>query len=147
MFQRLLVPLGDGELGARAIEVGVALARSLGAAITGFVAEPIVPRPSAMETLGAPEATASVEELRTDEHAQGALERFEEAAQRAGVAFASDYRHTQDIAGSIVEAAQRHGCDLIVMVTHHRGVLGRLVSGSHTRRVLARSALPVLVTH
>jgi nucleotide-binding universal stress UspA family protein len=145
MFQRLLVPLDEGELAPRSIEAGVALARRLGAAITGFIAEPPVPLPSAGVQAGAHPAVASVEELRTNEHAQRLLHRFELAAGRAGVAFNADYDHSPDIAGAIVEAAQRNHCDLILMVTHRRGALSRLVHGSHTRQVLARSPVAVLV--
>lgn len=145
MFQRLLVPLDGGELAPRSIEAGIALARRLGAAITGFIVEPPVPLPSVGVRPGPQPAVASVEELRTDEHAQRLLARFELAARRAGVPFNADYRHTHDIAGSIIEAAQRNGCDLIVMVTHRRGPFGRLLHGSHTRQVLARTETAVLV--
>jgi nucleotide-binding universal stress UspA family protein len=40
-----------------------------------------------------------------------------------------------------------HHCDLIVMVTHGRGAFGEMLFGSHTKNVLARSLLPLLVLH
>jgi nucleotide-binding universal stress UspA family protein len=36
---------------------------------------------------------------------------------------------------------------MIVMVTHGRGVFGELLFGSHTKKLLARTKLPLLVLH
>ena len=151
MFHRLLVALDGAELAPRAIEVSIALAQQLGAAIIGFIAEPPVPLPSPgarAQTPGqASDLTASVCELRTGEHAQRLLDGFGQRARCAGVAFEGHYLNTQDIDGAIVWAAQHHDCDMIVMVTHGRGAIGRFFLGSHTSKVVERSALPVLVMH
>lgn len=138
-FKRLLVPIDGGELMPRAIDASVAFAAQLGASIAGFIAQAPVPLPTGQ--------TVSVNESRADETAQRLLHRFDEQAQRAGVAFDGHYRHTPDIAAAIVQAAQEYQCDMIVMVTHGRGSVGRLVFGSHTQQVLARSTIPVLVMH
>ena len=45
----------------------------------------------------------------------------------------------------IVKAAKRHRCDLIVMASHGRRGISRLLLGSVTNNVLAYSPLPVLV--
>ena len=47
----------------------------------------------------------------------------------------------------IKPAAEELGCDLIAMVTHGRGTFGELLFGSHTKNVLSRSKLPLLVLH
>ena len=46
---------------------------------------------------------------------------------------------------SIVEAAGSHDCDLIVMASHGRRALARLLLGSETQHVLTHSHTPVLV--
>jgi nucleotide-binding universal stress UspA family protein len=143
MFKRLLVPLDGTDLSTRAIQASVTLARQLGATLTGFVVEPPVPLPS--HGAGPQPAGASVEELRNDEHAQRLLRRLRKQASAAGVACDGHHRHAPDIGSAIVQAAREYGCDLIVMTTHGRGLLGRLLLGSQTRAVLARSAVPVLV--
>lgn len=145
MFKRLLVPVDGAELTARAIDASVALARQLDAVIVGFVAEPPAPAPASSGADRLPVAT--VEQLRTEEHARQLLRQFESAAQRAGVAFDGHFEHARDVGRAIVAAAERHDCDLIVMVTHDRGRLGRLLAGSRTRDVLSRGRLPVLVLH
>jgi nucleotide-binding universal stress UspA family protein len=55
--------------------------------------------------------------------------------------------HVQDRAPAegIIAAAKDKGCDLIVMATHGRRGLGRLLLGSQAVEVLTTSKVPVLV--
>ena len=147
MFRRLLVPVDGAELSAGAIDRSVALARQLGAAIIGFVVEPPTPFPSESESTSASARAASVEEQRTDEHARALLGRFEKHALQASVAFEGHSTHAQDIARAIIDAAAQHHCDMIVMVTHGRGRLSKLMHGSNTQAVLAGSTVALLVLH
>ena len=48
---------------------------------------------------------------------------------------------------AIVEEAERCGADMIVMVTHGRSRLGEWYYGSHSKKVLSLSKLPLLVLH
>ena len=48
-------------------------------------------------------------------------------------------------AAAIVEAARLHGVDLIVMSTHGRSGIGRLVFGSVAESVLRGTAVPILL--
>lgn len=50
-----------------------------------------------------------------------------------------------DVAKAIVEHAVKQKCDLIVMASHGRRGLDRLLLGSETQHVLLHSSLPVLV--
>jgi nucleotide-binding universal stress UspA family protein len=84
-------------------------------------------------------------QLRTEAHAHEVLQHFEAKAREQGVAFSGQFRTTDAVDDAIVNAAIEYGCDLIVMVTHGRGVFGELLFGSHTKNVLARSKLPLLV--
>ena len=147
MFQRLLVPVDGAELSARAIDQSIELARQLGAAITGFVAEPPAPEPSESVDPAAMGKTVSVEEQRGAEHARVLLNRFEKQAREAGVPFEGEYTQAHNISKAIVEAAERHHCDMIVMVTHGRSRLSKFLLGSNTKAVLGRSPVPLLVLH
>ncbi len=140
MFRRLLVPVDGAESSARAIDRSIELASQLGAAIAGFVAEPLAP-------LTSEGATVSVHEQRGAEHARVLLGRFEKQARAAGVPYEGHYTQAQDIGQAIIEAAEHHHCDMIVMVTHGRSLLGQLLFGSNTKHVLAHSPVPLLVLH
>ena len=49
------------------------------------------------------------------------------------------------VAESIIAAAKKYKSDLIVMASHGRKGIKRLLLGSETQHVLAHSTLPVLV--
>ncbi|WP_353813118.1 universal stress protein [Mesorhizobium sp.] len=68
-----------------------------------------------------------------------------ESAARIGVS--ADVLHVPDArpAEAIVEAAKAQEGSLIVMASHGRRGLGRLLLGSQTSEVLAHSPVPVLV--
>ncbi len=60
---------------------------------------------------------------------------------------AGETLHVKDHAPAegIIAAAKDKGCDLIVMATHGRRGLGRLLLGSQAVEVLSTSPIPVLV--
>ena len=143
MYESLLVPVDGSELSEHAMTGSIELARKLGARITGFVAEPFVHSPVE------PDAGHGHKVLWRDslahEHANGVLSLFETLAEKAGVPFAGHTTQTSRVATAIAEAAEHYGCDMIVMASHGRGMLGELIAGSYTREVLTRTRLPVLV--
>lgn len=147
MYQHLLVPIDGTELSESAQQASLALAARLGARITGFVAEPMAPLPHLGSNLGSYQRETDRFEARTEAHAREVLDRFRHKAYEQGVPFEGRFRRTDAIDDAIVQAADEMGCDLIVMATHGRGVFGQWLFGSHTRSVIARSKLPLLVLH
>ncbi len=49
------------------------------------------------------------------------------------------------VAEAVMAAAKKHKCDLIVMASHGRKGLKRILLGSETQQVLTHSSTPVLV--
>ena len=49
------------------------------------------------------------------------------------------------VAESIIAAAKKHKCGLVVMASHGRKGIKRLLLGSETQHVLTHSHVPVLV--
>jgi nucleotide-binding universal stress UspA family protein len=147
MFKHLLVPVDGRDLTDRAITCSVALARQLGASITGFVAEPLLPLPSPGQTASRVRNEALEHDAITANHAQSILQRFEQHAREAGVAFRGRHTQAPRVDKAIVAEAEEQGCDMIVMVTHGRGAFGEFLFGSQTKAVLAGSKLPLLVLH
>ena len=147
MYQRLLVPLEGDDLSDRAIDASIELAQQLGAAITGYVAEPLAPLAGDSYSVAAMKRDADEHDTRTRVHARAVLDRFEERARAAGVPFDGYYDHVSRVDRAIIAAAESRGCDMIVMVTHGRGAFGEFLFGSQTKAVLAGSKLPLLVLH
>jgi nucleotide-binding universal stress UspA family protein len=142
MFKRILIATDGSELAERAVAAGLALARALNARVTAVTAtEPW----SAMVT-GEPALVFPIEdyEKTAAENAARILAGVSAAAKAAGVD--CETVHVSDFpAEGIVETAKGRGCDLIVMASHGRRGLSKLLLGSQATRVLALSPVPVLV--
>ncbi|OGB08062.1 MAG: universal stress protein [Burkholderiales bacterium RIFCSPHIGHO2_12_FULL_69_20] len=147
MYRNLFVPVDGSVLSERAMEASIELAKQLGAAITGFVVEPDAPLPTVGTQLPAYEAATERHIEKTDTHARQVLTRFEIKANEAGISFTGLHARTDGVDRAIIEQAEDSGCDMIVMMTHGRGTFGELLFGSHTKNVLSRSKLPLLVLH
>jgi nucleotide-binding universal stress UspA family protein len=147
MFTHLLVPVDGSELSERAAQVSLGLAAKLGAKVTGFVAEPQPPLPTMSGTAAVYARQSDEHEARSQAHADGVLKKFAERAAALGVPFEGKFQLNDSIEDAIAHAAVAYGCDLIVMVTHGRGAFGELLFGSHTKNVMARTKLPLLVLH
>ena len=145
MYKKLLVPVDGGDLTDRAMTQSIALARQLGASITAFVVEPDMPLPNVGTRPVAYHRQMDVHETRTDTHALDVLSQFGEMARAAGVEFSGRHARTDEVDRAIARAALELECDMIVMATHGRGVFGELLFGSHTKNVLAKSTVPLLV--
>ncbi len=145
MYKRILVPVDGNELTDRAIASSIDLARQLGAAITGFVAEPLLPVPPGPRSQAIFEEDVREHDQMTAAHAQQVLDKFAAAATAAGVSFEGYHDQVPRVDRAIIEAAESRGCDMILMVTHGRGAFGEFLFGSQTKAVLAGCRLPLLV--
>ena len=147
MYRNLLVPVDGSDLSERAMHGSIELARQLGAAITAFVAEPTLPLPDVGRSARQFEIENDLHDARTARHAQEVLSRFEARAREAGVAFSGHHAQAPRVEDAIARAAMEHACDMIVMTTHGRGPFGEFLFGAHTKGVMARSKLPLLILH
>jgi nucleotide-binding universal stress UspA family protein len=147
MFKCLLVPIDGSEAWERAAEVSLGLAAKLGARVVGFVAEPQPPLPKMSSTASSYARECDDHGARVQAHAQEVLRRFGERAAAAGVVFEGKVQLNDSVEDAIAHAAVANGCDLIVMVTHGRDDFGALLFGSHSKNVMARTKLPLLVLH
>jgi nucleotide-binding universal stress UspA family protein len=147
MYSHLLVPLDGSELSERAALASLELARKLGARVTAFVAEAEPPLPHMGSNVAVYQHDTAEHLARTEAHARKVLDQFKARATELGVPCEGHFRRSNAVDDAIVAAAQKYGCDMIVMVTHGRGALGELLFGSHTKNVISRSQLPILVLH
>lgn len=147
MFNHLLVPVDGSDLSDKAMHAGLALAKRLGARVTGFIVEPFAPPPASIGEGYVYGRITKAHDATVRAHADEVLGRFAQLATEAGVDFQRVSVQANNVEDAIVDAAAQHLCDLIVMVTHGRGVFGELMWGSHTKNLMSRTQLPVLVLH
>ena len=143
MYKHLLIATDGSDVSKKAVEQGLALAKALGAK-TSVVS---VTEPWASVAYGEMAYGFPIDEYEKNaaENAAGILSNAAEAAKKAGVA--CDIVHVKDQypADGIIAAAKDRGCDLIVMASHGRRGLSRLMLGSQAHRVVTLSTLPVLI--
>jgi len=145
MYRRILVATDGSTLSKKAVRSGIDMAAATGAEL---VVLHVVPRYPMSYIEGA--LTISADEVaQTEKHwhelGQAIVDRVQEAASSEGVKAKSVVDHSDMIAESILKAAKKHKCDLIVMASHgHKGIK-RILLGSETQHVLTHGDLPVLV--
>jgi len=145
MFKRILIPTDGSAVAAKAIKAGVALAKEMGATVTGYYA--IEPAPTHIYGEGYLADRKLVDELerRSREVAQKSVEDIVVAAKAAGVQCETVIGKAVLPHKGIIEAAEKGKCDAIFMASNgHRGLTGLLL-GSVTQKVLTHSKTPVLV--
>ena len=76
---------------------------------------------------------------------QGILQAAGQKAKLAGVACQLVHVRGCHPAEGIVTTAEKDGCDLIVMASHGRRAVGRLLLGSHAVEVRSHSKVPALI--
>jgi nucleotide-binding universal stress UspA family protein len=145
MYKRILVPTDGSVLSKKAVKSAVELASSLGAEV---VALNVVPRyPTSYFEGGvsiSPSEVARVEK-QWAEHGQALAEEVEKFAEKAGVHARAVTVRSDLVAEAIIAAAKKHKCDVVVMASHGRRGLKRLLLGSETQHVLTHGNIPVLV--
>jgi nucleotide-binding universal stress UspA family protein len=143
MYQHLLLATDGSELAEKAVAQGLDLAKALKAKVT--VVTVTKPWPAApYGTIPTP-SLIDLYEKTSAENAVGILASASEAAKRAGVAWVALHVKDKYPAEGIIATAKEKGCDLIVMASHGRGAVGRLLLGSEALKVLTLSTLPVLI--
>ena len=126
--------------------MGLTLAKSVGAQASFLTATKMW---SAMEMTG--HAThgelhpTEDYETKTAKWANEVLAACREQADRAGVISTTIHVGDTDPDKAIVETAKTRGCDLIVMASHGRRGVGRMLLGSRAYEVLTSSKVPVLI--
>ena len=145
MFKHILIPTDGSDVAAKAIKAGVALAKEMGASVTGFYA--IEPPPTHVYGEGYLAERQLVVELerRAQEVAQASVDQVTTAAKSAGVPCDTAISKSVVPYKGIIDAAQKNNCDVVFMASNgHKGFTG-LILGSVTQKVLTHSKIPVLV--
>jgi Universal stress protein UspA and related nucleotide-binding proteins len=146
MYTRILIATDGSELAQKGLDHGLALAKRLDADVTIVtVTEPSLPPASPTTAAWAPGFDLTELDNAKTRSAQEILENATKQAQAAGVRASTVHVPNRYPAEGIMEAAKERGSNLIVVASHGRRGLGRLLLGSQTLEVLTHSSIPVLV--
>lgn len=143
MFKRLLLPTDGSPLSESTATLAIDLARQWRSElIVVAVAQPalVLPPSEAALTIDVVGETAQMVET-----ARHNADKLCAAAKAAGVPCQAVTILARSIHKALLDAAHTHQCDLIVMASHGRHGLSRLLVGSQTQKVMAEATMPVLM--
>ena len=136
MYKHILIATDGSELATKGLEQGLRMAVAMEAKVTIVTAtEPWQSVDAGQLWGGTP---SLLDEYRT--HARDSAAKILSAAGERASALGVTYP-----AEAILEVAKERGADLIVMATHGRRGINRLLLGSQANAVITHSTLPVLV--
>lgn len=145
MYKRILIATDGSPLSDKAVEHGLSLAALTGAAV---VALKVVPRyPRSYFEGGMPVDMTDVKRIEKQwgDTAQAVVDGIKAEGGAQGVTVKAVVAKSDLVAEAVISAAKKHKCDLIVMASHGRKGIKRLLLGSETQHVLTHSHIPVLV--
>ena len=145
MYQRILIATDGSELSQKAVDSGIALAALTGGQIVALQVVPRYPVSYFEGGASVPNVEIARIEKQWADGAQATVDAIKASAAAKGVTATAVTAHSDLIAESIIAVAQKHECDLIVMASHGRRGLTRMLLGSETTHVLTHSHVPVLV--
>lgn len=147
MYSRIVCAIDGSELSTKALNHAFVLASRLGATLIAVnVTDPsVVMSPGAeMMMVDTSNVIAELDKAKR-EGARSVLADASAKASAAGINL--ETLHVSDLpaAEGILKGARDTGADLIVMGSHGRRGLGRLLLGSQAAEVLAHAEVPVLI--
>ncbi len=136
MFQHVLFPTDGSDPAGKALDVALEVAEKFNATLHVLSAVEIVPYPEFPDM-------ATVREQET-ERAKDIVEEARSQARKNGLTVESEIVQEVDPHQAIENYLDEHDIDLIIMGTHGRSGLERLLLGSTTERTLRTAEIPVL---
>ena len=137
---KILVPVDFNPLASAALEYAAEVAARAGGTLVVMYADTFEP-PVELMAMQIPAVTAAIEESKAktaEELAEYVNEHVDETLEME-----TEVREALPVP-AILAAIAEHGPDLVVMGTHGRGGLTRLLFGSVTEAVLRQASVPVL---
>lgn len=145
MYNRILIATDNSKLSHKAEKAAIELAASTGA---NLVAMHVIPQhPMSYFDGGVTVSPAEVARVEAGwtEKGRAIVDAVVASADKSGVKARGVIARSDRIADAVVAAAHKHKCDLIVMASHGRRGIQRVLLGSETQHVLTHSTVPVLV--
>ena len=145
MYKHILVATDGSDLSAKAVENALNLAHACNAEL---IALKVVPRYPQSYFEGAialePGEIKNVEKQWSDA-GQAVVDAVKKQGEAKGLQVKALIAKDDVVSDAILATAKKHHCDLIVMASHGRKGIQKLLLGSETQHVLTHSTLPVLI--
>lgn len=145
MYEKILVATDGSNLSKKAVTHAIALAQLSGAELVGVAVVARYPVSYFEGGISASPVEAARIEAQWVEAGNKTLGAVQKAAASKEVNAKLVVVKSDLVAESIISVAKKNKCDLIVMASHGRKGIKRLLLGSETQHVLTHSAIPVLV--
>ena len=146
MYKSILIATDGSELATQGLEHGLNLAKALGLPVS-IVTTTESWSPTTMANDMAHNIANPIEHFEkiASEEAKKILDAAQEIADRLGVSCSCIHAADQYPAEGIIETATTTESDLIVMASHGRRGLKKVLLGSVANEVLSNSTVPVLI--
>lgn len=145
MYQRILVATDGSTLSKKAVSSAIAMAALMQAELVALKVVPRYPQSYFEGGLAVQASEITRVEKQWIEHGQAIVDAVQKTAESKGVKTKAVTVKSDLISDAIVATAKKHKCDLIVMASHGRRGIKRILLGSETQQVLTHSHIPVLV--
>lgn len=145
MYQRILVATDGSPLSKKAVTSAIALAALMNAELVALKVIPRYPQSYFEGGLALQAAEVSRVEKQWADAGQAIVDAVQKAALAKGVKTNAITVKSDLVSEAVIAATKKHKCDLIVMASHGRRGIKRLLLGSETQQVLTHSHVPVLV--
>ncbi|MEP9374371.1 universal stress protein [Mesorhizobium sp. KR1-2] len=147
MYKHILIATDGSELAQKGVDHGLSLAKSLGGKVTVITVTEPFPIYGMAGNFAWVASPADIESYNASskEFAGKVLGAAKEAADRMGVPVETLHADDNTPAEAILATAEAKDCSLIVMASHGRRGLNRILLGSQTLEVVTNGKVPVLV--
>jgi len=145
MYKKILVATDGSKLSRKAVEAASELAADFGAVLTIVRVVPHFQKTffDGSSVLSIQEMTAIEKEL--EEKAQASLNQLLKTTVARHISVNTVVTKSSNVSDALLKVAKKAKADLIVMASHGRGGIKRVLIGSETLQVLTHSEIPVLV--
>jgi nucleotide-binding universal stress UspA family protein len=145
MYQRILVATDGSTLSKKAVSSAIAMAKLCGAELVALKVVPRYPQSYFEGGLALPASDIAKIEKQWAEHGQAIVDAIAKSTAAKGLTVKAVTAKSDLVSEAIITTAKKHKCDLIIMASHGRKGVKRLLLGSETQQVLTHSHIPVLV--
>lgn len=145
MYRKLLVATDGSTLSKKAVRSAIDLAGALGAELVALYVVPRYPVSYFEGGVTIPAQEVARIEAQWSQKGQAIVDSVQKMAEEAGVKAKAIVSRSDLVAESILSAVKKNKCDLVVMASHGRKGLKRILLGSETQQVLTHGNVPVLV--